>query len=285
MPPFCHGRSGNVPGIVRNIVVPAQLLYLQHQFFSSPAVVSSEPLIHNAKFGTNPVLVHASGRMEHLPLWPSLLEASKTWRTWSSVDPRLSIVTFNNGRGESSAGKRLGLFEESLRASDIEDFTVLGGAADEWRNAMKIRLLLDFLDSGRARDYVLMADSADVLLCNDLSSVVPAFQSFGCGALFNGERRHWPSFIPPFEEETAPAEYFQFLNSGVWIAEAAFARELTAYCVDLKVEKYAKSDQLRYKIAYRHFFPAVRIDHRCTLFQNINCVDSDVVRVAGAAAI
>lgn len=77
----------------------------------------------------------------------------------------------------------------------------------------------------------------------------------------------------------APGEFFPCLNSGVWVAEASFARELAEYCAGLVVEKHGKSDQMRYKMAYRHFYPAMRVDHRCVMLQNINRVDADVVEL------
>jgi hypothetical protein len=201
------------------------------------------PLIENVRFGTQPMLVHASGKAEDLTLWPSLLHAAETWRIDASLDPDVSAITFNNGGPFAHDVKRLGLFEESLRRSGIDDITVLGKGTQRWKNSLKVGLLQDFLNGPRVRTYVLVSDSADVILTNDLAPVVERFKTFGCEAVFNGERRHWPSFLPRFDEEVAPAEYFACLNSGVWVAEAAFARELVAYCAALSVERYRQSER------------------------------------------
>ena len=75
------------------------------------------PLILNKRFGTYPMLVHASGKSEQLPLWPSVLRASEEWRIDTRVDPNLSIITFNNGGQINHEDKRLGLFEENLEKS------------------------------------------------------------------------------------------------------------------------------------------------------------------------
>jgi hypothetical protein len=156
---------------------------------------------------------------------------------------------------------------------------VLAATLTEWRYDQKINLLLDYLTTGPVKDYVLVADSADVVLANDIAPLVQRFKALGCRALFNGERRHYPRDLPPFDEEVAPGEFFPCLNSGIWIADAPFARELTTYCAGLEVAKHKNCDQTRYKLAYRHFYPQIRVDHRCQLFQNLNRVKGNVVEV------
>jgi len=234
------------------------------------------PLIHNTLFDTHPMLVHAAGKPDHLPLWPSILEAAEEWRIETRPDPHLTIITFNNGGALDQAHKRLGLFEESLRRNGVEEIAVLGGAIADWRHNLKINLLADYLTTAAVKEYVLVADSADVILANDLEPLVQRFAAFGCRALFNAERKHYPADLPPFDEEVAPGEFFPCLNSGLWIAETAFARQLARYCAELTVEKHKKCDQTRYKFAYRHFYPQMRVDHHCQLFQNLNRVKSGV---------
>lgn len=237
------------------------------------------PLIENTLFRTHPALVHASGKLEHLPLWPSVLQAAETWKIDGRLDPNVTVITFNNGGSFHQRGKRLGLLEDSFRRSGLTDIIVLGRGTTDWKNSYKIQLLLDYLNGGSARAYVLVVDSADVILANDLGPLIDRFRTFECRALFNAERRHWPADLPPFDEQSAKGEYFPCLNSGVWVAETAFARELAAYCAGLAVPKHKKSDQVRYKMAYRQFYPTMRVDHRCALFQNINRVGPDVVEI------
>lgn len=225
------------------------------------------------------MLVHAAGKAEHLPLWPTLLRAADEWRIDTRLDPNLTVITFNNGGAVDHALKRLGMFEESLRRNGVDDVVVLGGGVTEWQYPLKISLLLEHLTSAPVRDYVLVADSADVILTNDLGPMVERFKACGCRALFNGERRHYPKDLPPFDEEVAPGEFFPCLNSGIWIADTPFARELAAYCAGMKVPKHGNCDQTRYKHAYRDFYPSMRVDHRCVLFQNLNRVDEKVVEL------
>ncbi|MBI4485357.1 MAG: hypothetical protein HY655_05045 [Acidobacteria bacterium] len=235
------------------------------------------PLIHNWLFDTYPMLVHAAGKSEQLPLWPSIVRAAERWRVDTRLDPNLTVITFNNGGSLNQPYKRLGLFEESLRRSGVDEIAVLGQAVTEWKHNLKINLLLEYLNTAAVKDYVLVADSADVILTNDIEPLVERFKAFGCRAVFNAERRHYPGDLPPFDEQVASGEYFPCLNSGIWVADTSFARELADYCARLTVEKHKKCDQTRYKTAYRQFYPAIRVDHRCRLFQNINRVEADVV--------
>ena len=223
------------------------------------------------------MLVHAAGKAEQLPLWPAVLRAADDWRIETRLDPNLTVITFNNGGSLDHPYKRLGLFEESLRRNGIEDIVVLGASVTDWRYPLKITLLLEYLTTAPVKAFVLVADSADVILTNDMATLVEQFKTHGCRALFNAERRHYPRDLPPFDEEVAPGEFFPCLNSGIWIADTAFARELAAYCAELQVAKHKNCDQTRYKTAYRHFYPAIRVDHRCQLFQNLNRVDGEVV--------
>lgn len=242
------------------------------------------PLIHNTLFDTHPCLIHAAGKSGHLPLWPSVFQAAEEWSIDARLDPNLTIITFNNGGTLDQEYKRLGLFEDSLRRNGIDDVTVLGGAVGDWRHNIKINLLADYLNTAAVKDYVLVADSADVILADDIGPLVERFKTFGCRALFNAERRHYPPDLPPFDEQVAPGEYFPCLNSGLWVAETPFARELANYCAALTVEKHKKCDQTRYKMAYRQFYPLMRLDHRCVLFQNLNRVDGSVVALHEAEA-
>lgn len=237
------------------------------------------PLIHNKLFDTYPILVHAAGKAEHLPLWPSVLRAADDWKIDTRLDPDLTVITYNNGGTLNHEYKRLGLFEDSLRRNGIDDIIVLGETLTDWRYDQKIHLLLEYLTTTTVKDFVLVADSADVILTNDIGLLVQQFKARGCRALFNAERRHYPRDLPPFDEEVAPGEFFPCLNSGIWIADTPFACELAAYCARLTVAKHKNCDQTRYKFAYQHFYPQIRVDHRCVLFQNLNRVDGRVVEL------
>jgi len=50
------------------------------------------PLIRNRLFDTCPMLVHAAGKAEHLPVWPAVLEAAAHWRIDAQLDPTLTVV-------------------------------------------------------------------------------------------------------------------------------------------------------------------------------------------------
>jgi hypothetical protein len=58
---------------------------------------AQSPLIHNMLFDTYPILVHAAGKAEHLPLWPAVLRAADDWSIDTRLDPNLTVITYNNG--------------------------------------------------------------------------------------------------------------------------------------------------------------------------------------------
>ena len=97
------------------------------------------------------MLVHAAGKAEQLPLWPSIVCAAEQWRIDTRLDPNLSVVTFNNGGSLNQPYKRLGLFEASLRRNGIDDVAVLGQSVTEWRHNLKVNLLLEYLNTAAVK--------------------------------------------------------------------------------------------------------------------------------------
>ena len=102
--------------------------------------------------------------------------------------------------------------------------------------------------------------------------------------MFNGEKNCWPADLPELRawEETVGEPPFTYLNAGVWIGRRESCLELYRCARRLAetLEAEPRSDQLRLKLAYRELYPAVRVDHRCEMFQNINRV-RDEITVAG----
>jgi hypothetical protein len=120
----------------------------------------------------------------------------------------------------------LGLFEKSLLSCGIRNFHILGKNISFWRNSIKIQLLQDFLKNINT-DYILVSDSADVVIVNNIHQIVKIFQTMNCQACFNAEKQHWPTTLPnstfEFEKNTHPKS---FLNAGLWISETNYAKKL-----------------------------------------------------------
>lgn len=185
----------------------------------------------------------------------------------------LTAVTFNNGR-EGHNSKHPGVFESS-----VEDVVVLGSGILEWKNAMKINLLWEFLASV-STEHVLVSDSSDVVLIGDANKLIPWLESSGRSAIFNAEKKQWPTNLPTnigeFELSISQTSY-PHLNAGLWLAKTEFAKELVGFC--RRMIGISGSEQYYYKHAYPTFFPAMVIDDSCEMFQNLNRVGDDELSV------
>lgn len=183
----------------------------------------------------------------------------------------LSVITFRDGAGLGHFGKDLLTFEDSLRCWGL-GCTVLGVGVSGWTNRMKVPLLRAHLPSVSS-SYVLVCDSADVVLARPLGGIVGDFVGFGAGAVFNGERLSWP-FDPVaagFEESVCGGGDYPHLNAGVWMARTDFAMEVLGEWGRVPLPA-GGSEQAFYKAVYRLFHPRIRVDHTCRLFQNLNRV-------------
>lgn len=235
-------------------------------------------MIYNRITHTWPVLAHAPGKPEFIPLWPAVRSLAMVLPPRSTHPENLTVVTFNNG-GKSYNGKILGTLERSLQLSNIT-CTVLGGDVREWQNKIKISLMADFISKTQT-PYVLFADSSDVVLINHLSNLVCKFKQMGCRAVFNAEKKNWPFDLPKeivdFESSLHP---FLFLNAGLWIADSEFARTLISECLKITPNtSHVGSEQAYYKFCYRQFYPDIRVDFKCELFQGLNRVGEEEIQI------
>ena len=235
-------------------------------------------MIVNKIYGTKPVLAHAPGRLPYIPLWKDVTDFAREYKVKTKLPEEVSVVTFNNENpGCTITGKKLGALEACLDRSEVP-YTVLGRDEKEWKNRKKITLLRDHLETVGSK-YVIVADSSDVFLVGKFEGVVESFLGFGCDAVFNGEKSLWPldqaEHLVKFEKGLHPTKFF---NAGLWIAKTDFAKELVEFCDGVQPEtKYVNSEQARYKYAYHHFYPKIRVDFGCRIFQDLNRTGHDEV--------
>jgi hypothetical protein len=208
-----------------------------------------------------PYLAHAPGKLRFIPLWHEMHCHLIT--TECPVD--LEIITFNNG-GEGHNDKPSGLLEKQVPA------TVLGAEIRVWRNSLKIELMTEHLVKP-GPPFVLMADSSDVFVLRSLVGLTTAFQSFGCEAVFNMEKLHWPVDVDSsFENGLGQG----FLNAGLWIATRSFAVEFSQALLSELRRTYSESEQRVVKRVFPTFYPRAVIDYTSRLFQGLNRVKDEV---------
>jgi hypothetical protein len=230
-------------------------------------------MICNVVTNTRPYFVHACGKLEFCPTYPSILDYCKP--TPSRPDPRITIITFRNRAGIGHCGKDLETFERNLRDWGIPCI-VLGLGLEDWKNRLKLSLLSEFLPQVKTR-YILVADSSDVAMVRPLDGLVEEFESLGVGAVFNGERNLWPPDLAEdlrhFEERIAGIREFPRLNAGLWMATTDFARAILYKWQEVPLFTAMEgSEQIYYKTIYPLFYPSLIVDHGCRLFQNLNRV-------------
>jgi hypothetical protein len=253
-----------------------------------PGSASDLPLLHNRIHQTNPILVHAPGKLEESPWWEAVKQRVFENRRVAQGTNELAIITWNSGapnRTLAVRGHTLGWFERSLDHSAVS-YTVLGGdVGTGWTNRLKLDLTLDFLGRTTAQ-FILGGDSSDVLLVGDPARALAEFLRQDAGVLFNAEKNPWPkqlADVKRFERRVALAPFYH-LNAGLWIGrrEALIRAFTTAkrWAGQVEGEGWRASEQVCWKLAYRELYPEVQVDDRCRIFQTLIGVRREVT-IAG----
>lgn len=202
------------------------------------------------------------------------------------IPNNLTIITWNSNKSNGNNDKQLGTFEISLQKWGVP-YTVLGahyGAT--WVNINKIKETLLFLDNCET-EYILAADSSDVLLVGDINIAFQYYLSSSHKMLFSAEANNWPAGFLKHYQDTKACGIFRYLNSGIWIGAATYIREVLEFCLKLNIEQLVRdnglavslvnSDQIRYKVAYKDM-PHIGIDHECRIFQTISRISPWIIQ-------
>ncbi len=251
----------------------------------------------------NPIVIHAPGNAVSTHAWVKIESAffNTAPRNIGAIDD-LTIITWNSGTdfryysGVVDLNKQLGKFEKSLAHLGIPFISLGSQIRERWKNKYKLRLTLDALKSINTK-YVFCADSADVLLLDDPALMVEKFSSMDCGILFNGEmlpfRRPYSPLEGPMVEEwesfenTVGEGKFRYLNSGAYVGKVDELKKILDYCVNVDInlavseqkinEEAILSDQVIFKCAFLKFYPIMRIDYHCKIFQTISEFPNEII--------
>ena len=131
-------------------------------------------------------------------------------------------------------------------------------------------------------------DSRDVVILAKPKEILNEFKLMGIKMLIGAEtnpgkgkdlKRFWDR-TP--EAKTGP---FRYPNSGQWIAEREFAKQLFEQALKIPPRKEVPiSDQLALSntlcYSQKRFYPKLKLDHTCRIFQIINSFDLvDIVKI------
>lgn len=217
----------------------------------------------NEIFSTEPAIIHFPYHHSH-PIWNRLVRHSLKNSDRYEVPDGLKVFTFNN--------RPVPMLLEQVAAQHGVQTTVLGRTVQYWVNRLKIKLCLDFLEHVE-EPYVLGLDDDDVILLQDAPQL--AFNRFlqnNCKALYNASSVAHPN-VSKYKEvdvQLVPDSIFAHLNSGCFIGETKFLREVyreAAAYNDADTQLHFKSDQVKIRPIYHKLFPDLKIDSRCEIFQ------------------
>ena len=170
------------------------------------------------------------------------------------------------------------LIEQCYEAYGIHDFVVLGRDELRWDWGSKVKLVLDYLESGAcATRYVLCTDADDVLMVKDPSPMLDRFRACSCDLLFCN------TFVdfPPNKEHSnfETLRYYTHplhcrLSAGAYIGEK---KALTG-CLRELAEAYDKKmpwafydgafvDQLGWRYLHSKRYPKIQVDYRSLIFK------------------
>ena len=232
------------------------------------------PKIKNILTRTYPAVFHMNGKIlsdEDREKMMNLIYYLIEFKKPKYNSKELAIITYNNLPEDK------GLFEKTLDKLGF-DYFVLGKNINPWKNIFKLKLILEKIEEIKTK-YVLACDDRDVILFDSPDKIVSHFKGIdGCEMLFMAEVNDYPerSDTREFEESVALKKNpFKFLNSGVFISNTDFLKKIVREALELndlwEKEKGKKnySDQMIYKILYKKYYPQIRLDHKCKVFQSI----------------
>ena len=223
----------------------------------------------NKAFDTEPFLFHMNG---------SHLKNKEGRRLRSKVFQFMESNPYDGEGGIrdttyficTSYGGRETCLEKTLKYFKVP-YVVKGRGTENWRNTMKAGLLAEYLPNIQTK-YTMGIDCHDVCLLKEANGIIDLFEknfAENCDMLFNAELVSYPKNpeIATFEKEIYGDESpFSYLNSGVWIAKTEFLKKVMEDILTFRSSR-PRSDQEIYRKLHQKYYPKIKIDHRCNIFQ------------------
>jgi hypothetical protein len=188
-----------------------------------------------------------------------------------AVPREITLVTYNNCARKS-------LIERCYEAHGIEGAVVLGREAARWDWSLKVKLVLDYLESGACTTpYLVVTDADDVLLASDPEPLLDRFRSYGCDVLFCNTFVDWPPNRQYRDFETLLYYAYPFhchLSAGGYVAEKDALKRLLRELRDAYERKETWAlvgdvfdDQLAWRRLHHDRHPAIQVDCASRVFK------------------
>lgn len=187
------------------------------------------------------------------------------------VPPDVTFITYHNYPFTC-------LLERCYEAYGIRDGVVLGRHVVHWDWSHKLRLVLDYLESGAcATPYVVCTDADDVLMIRDPEPLLDRFRTYSCDLLFCNTFVDFPPDRECRDFETR--RYYTHplhcrLSAGAYVAErtalTSCLRELVAACDEHRPWAWYDGvfvDQLGWRHLHAKYYPRIQVDYRSLVFK------------------
>jgi hypothetical protein len=182
----------------------------------------------------------------------------------SKTKELLTVVVITN-LDEPGSGPR------SLKAFGV-DCKIVGREVENWSNIEKMRLLKRELPNIGTK-YIMLLDSDDTFVVDGLDRVIEKIESIPeCRLLMNAAQNFWPPVLHRIGNSyefcnrigSEKKSMHRYVNSGVFIAEVEFLKEILEEDIDPPKED---DDQGVFCLLYQKYYPAFQLDYYCDVFQ------------------
>ena len=135
-------------------------------------------------------------------------------------------------------------------------------------------------------------DSHDLIVFGDPNLCLERLLKMDCDLVFNAELNFFPDYpISYFRdckqfEQSLNEGIFCYLNAGAWIGRRDFCLKFFSECDTIKLWQMFdcrnynllfSDDQSVVHGMYKKYYPKVKLDYRCEIFQNIAKVTDEVI--------
>lgn len=218
--------------------------------------------IKNKITNTDPCVLHAYGASHVGPEWDKLKDLS--YGVDISIPNDITVISFFFG------GKSF-VLRDQLESQFIPFINASTPDITLWQDRQKIRLISNVIKKVKTK-YVLILDGIDVLLAENIDTIVSKFISMDCKLLYNAcVYSHPLSYNIDDILGDKSLGVFSLLNTGAFIGEASFVdlfyKDVMTIYDDVTMP-VPHTDGIRVGIKYKNY-PEIKIDHNCEIFQTL----------------
>lgn len=173
-------------------------------------------IFKNNEINKNPVTIHFNGvGKEKLSLFNNI--------EYNIVKPNdLTIITFATEDLKDKSPLLNQLVYNNIEFFNLNDYYNI----NKWNNLFKIKFLSHYLSNNNINTkYVLVLDSSDIILSEDLNNIIDKFLLFNKKILYGSTPNRYPriKFLNEYDKEKVL--YFKYLNAGSVIAETEYLKD------------------------------------------------------------